>query len=1116
MIPAALPPDEAERLKALQQLGVLDTPAEAAFDALARAAAAMCGAPIALVSLVDRDRQWFKAQVGLDGPRESPREQAFCAHAILQPEVFEVTDAQADPRFTGNPLVTGEPGIRFYAGVPVRLPGGAAVGTVCVIDRVPRQLDARQRAVLAELGQAASALLQARRDLHTLATSEARYRALAELSPAGLFLGDAEGQCTYTNPSWQLIHGLPASQALGLGWMQVVAPAELERLGPLWRDAVRERRLFDEVLTVQRPDGSVRSVRSRAAPQFDERGRMSGMVGLAEDITEAHAQQARLTDERQYLASVIESTGVGTWEWHMPSGAMRINERWAAILGYTLDELEPVSIDTWRRLVDPDDEVRARAALQRHLDGETPQYRCEFRMRHKAGHWVWVLAVGRLMSRADDGTPAWAFGTHMDFSEQVRNREAAELAYRRMAQALEGGGVALWEYDVARNMLSWQQRLQPLYGLPDDDPPMTYAEWLALIHPDDRARVQAEIAEVIAGQREYDIRFRVTRVDGALRHMHSMARCRFDGQGRVAGLLGATWDTTELNNLSAELAEQHELMRVTLKSIADGVITTDERGHVTWMNPVSERMTGWIAAEARGRPLGEVFVIRSEETRALAPNPVQTCLATGEVAALSPHTVLVSRHGEHFGIEDSAAPIRDARGRLLGAVLVFHDVTEQRRLSSEMTYRAKHDALTGLVNRQEFEQRLRRALENARRDGHCHTLLFIDLDQFKLVNDACGHQVGDQLLKQVAQLIGTVVRSRDTLARLGGDEFAAVLEQCTSEQAQRVAQQICDRIDEFRFVHDGRRFRIGASIGLVQIDARWNDLADLLKAGDAACYAAKEAGRNRVHTWYESDRMILERSGDMQWATRLAQALDEERLVLFGQRLQPLREGVDGLHVEALVRMRQPDGSLTLPGSFLPATERFGLAPRLDRWVVREALRWLTAHGPGCGLACLHVNLSAQSLADASFRRDIVAVLEEAGAAACRALCFEITETVALANLGELAEFVDGVRARGARVAVDDFGAGASHFGYLRSLKVDLIKVDGQFIKGMLRDPLDDASVRGFLEVARVLGVQTVAEFVDDEAVLARVRELGFDFAQGFHIARPQPLQACAAEAAAG
>lgn len=1109
MIPAALPPDEATRLKALRELGVLDTPAEAAFDALARAAAAVCDAPIALLSLVDQQRQWFKARVGLSDTTETPRDVAFCAHAILHDDLFEVGDATTDPRFIGNPLVTDQPGIRFYAGVPVRLADGAVVGTVCVLDRAPRQLGEHQRRVLMELGRAAAALLDARRDAQVLAKSEARYRALAELSPAGLFVGDAEGQCTYTNERWQEIHGLTGEQALGLGWMRVVAPSEMARLNTAWRAAVQERRQFDEVIEIVLPDGTQRSVRSRSSPQFDADGRMTGFVGLVEDVTEARLQQERLSDERQYLASVIESTGVGTWEWHVPSGAMRINERWAAILGYELDELEPVTIDTWKQLLRREDQGRAQAALKRHFAGETPQYRCEFRMRHKAGHWVWVLGVGRVLSRLADGSPEWAFGTHMDFSEQVRNREAAEQAYRRMELALDGGGVGLWEYDVARDTLSWHRQLQPLYGLPEDAPAPTYPQWLAMVHPDDRARVEADVAAVIRGERAYDIRFRVVRPDGSVRHMYSMARSRLDRRGRVAGLLGATWDTTELQELSAELAEQHELMRVTLKSIADGVITTDEQGRVTWMNPVSERMTGWLATEAQGRPLEEVFVIRSEETRAPAANPVQACLATGEVASLTPQTVLISRDGTHFGIEDSAAPIRDARGRLLGAVLVFHDVTEQRRLSSEMTYRAKHDALTGLVNRQEFEHRLRRALEHARRDGACHTLLFIDLDQFKLVNDACGHQVGDLLLKQVAQLIGSVVRSRDTLARLGGDEFAAVLEQCTSEQAQRVAQQICDRIDEFRFVHDGRRFRIGASIGLVQVDARWSDLADVLKAGDAACYAAKEAGRNRVHTWYESDRMILERSGDMAWATRLTQALDDERLVLFGQRLQPLGVAREGLHVEALVRMRQTDGSLTLPGSFLPATERFGLAPRLDRWVVRRALRWLAEHGRGCDLACLHVNLSAQSLADASFRGDIVALLEDAGTAVCHALCFEITETVALANLGELAEFVDGVRARGARVAVDDFGAGASHFGYLRSLKVDLIKVDGQFIKGMLRDPLDDASVRGFLEVARVLGVQTVAEFVDDEAVLARVRSMGFDFAQGFHIGRPQPLEAC-------
>jgi diguanylate cyclase (GGDEF)-like protein len=392
-------------------------------------------------------------------------------------------------------------------------------------------------------------------------------------------------------------------------------------------------------------------------------------------------------------------------------------------------------------------------------------------------------------------------------------------------------------------------------------------------------------------------------------------------------------------------------------------------------------------------------------------------------------------------------------------------------------------------------------------------VLYLDLDQFKIVNDACGHAVGDELLKQLAQMFRTLVRSRDTLARMGGDEFGMILEQCSSSQALRVAQQIYERMDAFRFEHDGRRFRIGASIGLVQVDGDSGDLAAVIKAADAACYAAKEAGRNRVHVWNEGDRAIRERSGDMAWATRITQALDDDRFVLYVQPILPLGGSTEsgGWNGEALVRMLNSDGSLAPPGAFLPAAERFGLAPRLDQWVVRESIRWLSEGERAEQVASLHVNLSACSLADTNFCDALLTELADLAPRLCAKLCFEITETVAIANLTEVASFVNGLRELGACVALDDFGAGASHFGYLKSLKVDIIKVDGQFIKGMLQDPVDDVSVRGFLEVARVLGVRTVAEFVDSEAVLERVRELGFDFAQGYFLGRPEPMADLAA-----
>jgi diguanylate cyclase (GGDEF)-like protein/PAS domain S-box-containing protein len=578
--------------------------------------------------------------------------------------------------------------------------------------------------------------------------------------------------------------------------------------------------------------------------------------------------------------------------------------------------------------------------------------------------------------------------------------------------------------------------------------------------------------------------------------------------GQPVRLVGAFQDITESHRLRRELTEQHELLRVTLQSIGDAVITTDAQARVTWLNPAAERLTGWLAAEAQGRPVGQVFHIVHEETRAPAENPVLACLAHGDNAGLPNHTVLVARNGDEYGIEDSAAPIRSDDGELLGVVLVFHDVTEQRRLSGEMSYRATHDALTGLVNRTEFETRLRRLLVRTHEDRSANALLYIDLDQFKLVNDACGHTAGDQLLQQVSRLLAETVRARDTLARLGGDEFGVLLEHCTTEQAQRVAQLICERMDDFRFIHSERRFRIGASIGLVPVDARWATMASVMQAADAACYAAKEAGRNRVHAWFDTDQTIRARHGEMQWASRLEQALDEDRFELFAQRIESLGEPLQGLHAEVLLRLRERDGQLVAPGAFLPAAERFNLASRIDRWVLRQVIARLQALPAQAAPQLLCVNLSGQSIGDRAFHHQAIDMLRHAGGAVCGRLCLELTETVAVTNMADAAVFIEQARALGVRIALDDFGAGASSFGYLKNLRIDLLKIDGQFIKDLLDDPLDDAAVRGFVEVARVLGVQTVAEFVDRPEILARVRAMGVHFAQGYLLHRPEPLQA--------
>jgi diguanylate cyclase (GGDEF)-like protein/PAS domain S-box-containing protein len=983
---APKPDNEADRLAALQALKVLDSVPEAEFDALVQAASLVCGTPITLISLVDADRQWFKASIGLPGVTETPRDLAFCAHAVLGDELLEVADATLDPRFADNPLVTGVPDIRFYAGAPLRLRDGSRVGTLCVIDHLPRQLGPEQRQVLRCLADAVVAALEGRRALleqqrlaHELVLSEERQRRLYEATPVMLDSIDADGRLIAVSDAWLNRMGYERAEVIGRRAADFLTPQSREYSRSIVLPAFFATGSCDQVeYQMVTRSGEVIEVLLSAILERDAAGQPLRSLAVTEDVTPRRRAERALRDERQRLANIIEGTHAGTWEWNVQTGEVRFNERLAQIVGCTLAELAPLTIQTWRLLVHQDDLVRSAELLAQHFSGQGERYECEMRMRHRAGHWVWVLTRGRLMTWTAHGEPEWMYGTHLDISESRR--------------------------------------------------------------------------------------------------------------------------------LADDLAEQHERLRVTLQSISDAVITTDAQGGVVWLNPAAERMTGWSADAGRGRPLAEVLCLIDEQTRQPVESPVAACMDLGRPTRLDAHAMLVTPGGAEHGIEATAAPIRNARGELLGAVLVCHDVTEPRRLAREMSHRASHDALTGLVNRAELEARLRRTLQKAQTEHSRHALLYIDLDQFKLVNDACGHTVGDQLLQQVARLFMDVVRSRDTVARLGGDEFAVILEHCSAEQALRVAQQLCDRMEDFRFVHEERRFRIGASIGLVPIDSRWTGTAAILQAADTSCYAAKEAGRNRVHAWFDTDLTMRARHGEMQWASRIEQALDDNRFVLYAQRFQALQPGAQGLCAEVLLRKLDKTGALVPPGAFLPAAERFHLASRIDRWVLREVLAWMRA-APDLGfLDKLSVNLSGQSIGDGAFHCWAFEVLCEAGPLICQRLCFEITETAAVTNLTDAALFIEQVRELGVRIALDDFGAGASSFGYLKRLPVDYLKIDGQFIRDLVTDPLDEAAVRCFVDVAKVVGVQTVAEFVDQPAVLERLRQIGVDFAQGFLVHRPAPL----------
>lgn len=560
--------------------------------------------------------------------------------------------------------------------------------------------------------------------------------------------------------------------------------------------------------------------------------------------------------------------------------------------------------------------------------------------------------------------------------------------------------------------------------------------------------------------------------------------------------------------LSRQLADQHERLRVTLHSIGDAVISTDIRGTITYLNPAAERLTGWPACEAVGQPVETVFRLVHEASRQPVTDPVQRCLLENRTITLPGHSVLVARDGSEYGVEDSAAPIHRADGEVIGAVLVFRDVSAQRELVSEISHRASHDALTGLVNRAEFEQRLQRALVQAHEHGREHALLYIDLDQFKPVNDSCGHAAGDRLLRQISALLQQGVRSRDTLARLGGDEFGLILEHCDLAQAERIANEVRTRIDQFRFVHLGRHFRVGASVGLVPLDARWSAIGEALQAADAACYAAKQAGRNRVSVWTDPDQRSPQQrqAVDADWLPRLQQALADDGFVLFGQRIIALNGAEQHLQCEVLLRLPAPDGTLLAPAQFLAPAARLGLLTRIDLWVVRQILQVLARPGARLPVHTLSINLSGASILDGRFR-DALMQLLAAHAADGRRLCFEIGEAVALASPAETLGFITMLRTCGVRFAIDGFGHGVALLGLLRELPIDYLKIDASVMRGLAHDPAGQALVRCIHEIARALDRQTIAGHVEDDAVHAALARIGIDHAQGYLLHAPARLE---------
>lgn len=574
---------------------------------------------------------------------------------------------------------------------------------------------------------------------------------------------------------------------------------------------------------------------------------------------------------------------------------------------------------------------------------------------------------------------------------------------------------------------------------------------------------------------------------------------------------GVIRDITDRKQSEARLFQEKELAQVTLASIADGVITTDDGGKVQFMNPVAVALTGWDDKEARGRPFGEVFHSLHGVTRALLPDPVNAALTTKQPWSAQ-DAVLVARDGPEHLIEVSAAPILTREGNIAGGVVVCHNVTEARTLNARLLHEASHDTLTGLYNRAYFEEVLTTALARARSGSGDSTLLYLDLDQFKVINDSCSHRAGDELLRQIAKLIVSLARKSDIVARLGGDEFGVLLADCSVEDAQRMAFGFIEALHQFRFTWHDKLFSVSASIGVVGIDAVSIDRASVLSAADTACFIAKDRGRNQIAVFEPENAEVIRRHGEMNWVSRITQGLQEHRFILFQQKIAHIAsDHQQGEHYELLLRLREEDGRLVPPMAFIPAAERYNLMPAIDRWVIATFFEYAARRRNPSRGDTFAINLSGTSINDPSFLSYIIAQFERTGAAP-QSICFEITETAAIANLTRATALMTALKEMGCRFSLDDFGSGLSSFGYLKNLPVDYLKIDGSFVKGILNDRVDRAMVDAINRVGHIIGIQTIAEFVDNDKVLEELRVIGVDFAQGYGIHQPQQLELAASK----
>ncbi|OUS23597.1 hypothetical protein A9Q99_26465 [Gammaproteobacteria bacterium 45_16_T64] len=622
------------------------------------------------------------------------------------------------------------------------------------------------------------------------------------------------------------------------------------------------------------------------------------------------------------------------------------------------------------------------------------------------------------------------------------------------------------------------------------------------------AKLLTEIVEsndVVSGQ------VKVRKLDGGERYIQIQFLPVQDVDSQNEKVIVTYTDITEHKRLNEIISaaeshpESNRKVKFALDNINQGVITTDRQGRVTQLNVVAQKLLH-CDSSVSGQPIEDIFspFNTSFDNIQLL---YDACLISKSAVECDSHSLVEIKEGIELWVTYSVSPVLK-NGEIVEFVVIFHDVSESQSLLERLRLQTSKDALTNLYNRQEFEKQIKISLDSAKRKGHGHSFLLVDLDQFKVINESCGHHAGDELLRQLARLLESKVRTYDVVARMGGDEFAIMLKNCNEVGANSIAESILESIREFRFVWDGKIFSLTASIGIVLISSAIKHVQTVLSYADFAVHAAKDGGKNRIQLYDKNQKNLAHQHEQLEWVTKINYALEHDLLVLSSQKICPISTAAGTqTHFEMLVRMLGQDGKIIPPGAFLPAAERYNLMPQIDRWVIKSAFRWLAANAGKRSVytGLCSINLSGHSISDETFFQFVDEQFQRTKIPG-NLICFEITESMAIYNLAQTLEFIHKFKAFGCKFALDDFGSGFSSYGYLKSLPVDFLKIDGSFVRQMINDPVDLAMVKSINEVGHVMNTMTIAEFVENDETLHKLKEIGVDFAQGYGIGEPELL----------